>query len=157
MNDIKERDIMFIYCQGRFYFGNLSFALPNNVAVKTANSDIIVNGFKLYALDGSFEIQICCSNSSRNSYNEIEKILSNEECYQLVENIEAICFGGLNGYKFAYNDEKTLNEEYIFDVNNGGKYDILDIVVSISKLNIFFDDNCKAEIVHELLNGLKRE
>ncbi len=145
---------MFIYKNGRFNFGNVSFALPDGMAVETANCDVVLDGFLLCSLDESFEVSIDCSSDNISAHDDILGICNEDTGYNLIRDITPISYGGLNGYMAVYENEDTINEEYIFDTPNGGEYDLLDIFVSIEKGNSSYDEAYKNRVVSEILNNI---
>ncbi len=146
---------MFIYKNGRFHFGNVSFALPEDIAVETAYADVIIDGFCLHSLNKSFEVSISCSDAGINAHDEISSAFDEEADYELIGEILSISCSGLNGYMAKYENKTTLNEEYAFDTPNGGEYDLLDILVSIKKGSDTYDEAYKNRVVSEILNNIK--
>ena len=146
---------MFIYKNGRFGFGSVSFALPEDIAVDTAYTDVIIDGFCLRPLNKSFEVSISCSDSGMKAYDEIASVINDGAGYKLIGEILPISYGGLNGYMVKYENESALNEEYAFDTPNGGEYDLIDIFVSIKKRSNTYDEAYKNRVVSEILNNIK--
>lgn len=146
---------MLIYNNGRFSVGALSFELPNGIGVDTGNDEICGQGFYLVAPDESFIVQIDIKESDNNAYEEFSHILDDETSYKLIGKIEKFSVGGLNGYKAAYEDEDTLNEEYAFDLNECEDYTVLSVFVMIRKSYGTYDENYKNRVVSELLNSIK--
>ena len=146
---------MLIYNNGRFSAGALSFELPNGIGGDTGNDEICGQGFYLVAPDESFIVQIDIKQSDNNAYEEFSHILDDETSYKLIGKIANFAVGGLEGYKAVYEDEDTLNEEYTFDLNEGGDYTVLDVFVMIRKDCTTYDENYKNKIVSELLNSIK--
>ena len=146
---------MLIYNNGRFSAGALSFELPNGIGVDTGNDEICGQGFYLVAPDESFIVQIDIKQSDNNAYEEFSHIFDDETSYKLIGKTEKYSVGGLDGYKAIYEDEDTLNEEYTFDLNEGGDYTVLDVFVMIRKDCTTYDENYKNKIVSELLNSIK--
>ena len=75
--------------------------------------------------------------------------------YLLIGEIEKISAGGLCGYKAKYEDKRTVNEEYIFDIPNSRAFNLLDIYIMIKKSSITYDESYKNRIVAEILNGIE--
>ena len=69
--------------------------------------------------------------------------------------IEKISAGGLCGYKAKYEDKRTVNEEYIFDIPNSRMFNLLDIYIMIKKSSITYDESYKNRIVAEILDGIE--
>lgn len=147
---------MLIYNNGRFSLGSVSFKLPNGIGIDTGSDEICGYGFHLYAPDKSFSIQIDIKESQNTAHREIAHNFDGQFSYQLIGEIESISAGGLNGYKAFYEDKRTYNEEYAFDLVGCGNYTLLDIYVMIWK-DAEYDEKYMKHIVDELLRSIERE
>ncbi len=144
---------MLIYQDGRFYFGEASFVLPNGVAIDTENEESLISGFFLYALDKSFEGMIRCMDTDLKAYDMLSGLM-NGDAYKQIGKLEPLICGGLKGYKCVYEDSRTQNEEYAFDVENGGKYRLLNVYVSVEKTSKSYDEAYKNRVINEILSGI---
>ena len=147
---------MLIYENGRFSLGNVSFKLPEEICIDTSSDELCGQGFHLYAPDKSFSIQIDFKESSNTALREIEHNFDGQFSYRLIGEIEPFSVGGLNGYKAYYENEKTYNEEYAFELTGCGGCTILDIYLMIWK-GTGYDETYKNRILSELLAGIKRK
>ena len=146
---------MLIYKDGCFHVGNVSFILPDDIALDTSSDEICGQGFHLHAPDGSFTVQIDCKESENTAYREIEHNFDGQFSYKLIGEIKKITAGGFDGYKAFYEDEISLNEEYAFDLTDCGEYTLLDIYVMIHKNSEDYDETYKNRIVTEILDGIR--
>ena len=146
---------MLVYRNGRLYCGNVSFKLPNEICVDTQNSEICENGIHLCAPDKSFIIQVEFKPGKKNAYEELSHYFNGQLSYLLIGEIEKISAGGLCGYKAKYEDKRTVNEEYIFDIPNSRMFNLLDIYIMIKKSSITYDESYKNRIVAEMLDGIE--
>ncbi len=148
---------MLIYNNGHFSLGSVSFKLPNGIGVDTDNEEINGEGLTLVALDKSFTVQIAFDESEENADKAFAHIFDEECSYELIGEIEKITASSLKGYKAVYEDGRTLNEEYAFDIDKCERYNILNIYVMIRKNCAVYDESYKNRIVTEILEGINRK
>ena len=146
---------MLVYRNGRLYCGKVSFKLPNEICIDTSNNETCENGIHLCAPDKSFIVQIDFRETGRNAYEEISHYFKGQLSYLLIGEIEEVSTGGLCGYKAKYEDKRTINEEYIFNITNSRKSTLLDIYIMIKKSSITYDEGYKNRIVAEILDGIE--
>ncbi len=147
---------MFICKKAEFEFDNISFALPEDMYLDTANSEVALDGFYLIAPDGSFEIEIGCYNSDHNAYDSLSHLVSEEVGYILTEKIQAICCGGLKGYMCRYYDNTSVNEEYAFDIENGTQYNRMNIFITSKRQGKPCNEVLKQKAVDDILKSIKK-
>lgn len=145
---------MLLYKNGRFFCGNVSITLPNDICIETGSDEICGQGFHLYSPEKSFSIQIDFKESPNTAHREIEHNFDGQFSYQLIGEVEPISAGGLSGYKAYYEDKSTYNEEYAFDLEECGQYSLLDIYVMRWK-DSEYDGNYMNRIVSEILAGIE--
>lgn len=148
---------MLIYENGRFSLGSVSFKLPNGIGIDTGSDEICGQGFYLTAPDESFVVQIDAKESRNNAHREIAHNFDGQFSYRLIGEIEEVNANGLKGYKANYEDNKTYNEEYAFELDECGDFNLLDIYVMIRKDNTTYDEVYKNRVVKEILDSIKAD
>lgn len=145
---------MLIYNDGCFSLGSVSFKLPNGIGIDTGSDEICGQGFYLTAPDESFVVQIDAKESRNTAHREIAHNFDGQFSYRLIGEIEEVNAHGLKGYIATYEDDKTYNEEYAFDLDECGAFNLLDIYVMIRKDSTTYDEAYKSRIVAEILDGI---
>lgn len=103
--------------QGRFYIGNISFSLPNNTYVTSVTEIEIENGIGIVSDDEKVVVMIMGNDYAESAKESIESIFDSETGYEKVGEIEEVTLAEFNGYKVMYQDQRSVNIECCFDVN----------------------------------------
>lgn len=144
---------MLIYDNGRFTMGKVSFQLPNGVGIDTSSDELSGEGFCLYAPDKRCSILIDFVKSEKNAYQTICKNFDAALGYKPIEEIQTFSCGGLSGYKAYFEDDENYHEEYVLDLVDCEKANLLDIYILIDKDS--YNQILKDKIVKEILDSIK--
>lgn len=145
---------MLLHNDGYFSCGEVSFKLPDGIYVDTNTDEVCGQGFLLVSPDESFRILIDIKSKKLSAYETLALNFNGELSYRLIGEIESISHGGLCGYKALFENDKSLNEEYIFEVR-GEEQVLIDVFVLIHKNSSCYDEEFKDATVAKILDSIK--
>ena len=103
---------------GRFYLGNVSFILPDEMYINPYCEVDIEAGFELVSSDKKLYLTVMGNEVADNAKEEIESIFDEEGCFEQVGEIESLDSGGLKGYCVKYLSTHCFNIECALDLPN---------------------------------------
>lgn len=101
---------------GRFYLGNVSFVLPDDMYINPYCEVDIEAGFELISADGRTYITVMGNESADNAKEAIESIFDEEGTFEQLSDIQNIRVEDLNGYWVKYKSSKYINIECAIDL-----------------------------------------
>lgn len=119
---------MIFYKDNRFYFGNISFCLPDDVYLNV-NCQEYDDCIELQPSGSDFRIIIFMDYSESGAKQFFTK---DEEkvCYRLVGEVTPIVLGTLTGYSISYSSKHNAYAEYRFDMD-GNEKNIFGILIHV--------------------------
>lgn len=109
---------MIQYKHNRFYIGEISFMLPDEIYIKNDPDFIFENGLMLISSDQTHKIELRFEEGRLNSADELQRTRLRGMKIQIIEPIETITHNGLSVYAVTY----RLSDEEIYEV----RFDLYD-------------------------------
>lgn len=141
---------MFLYKDNRFYLGNISFCLPNDIYINTC-CDEYNNCIELHPTDTNFRIIIYAEQNKAGAKHFFSE--GEEMCYRRVGETEKILIDNICGYMISYESTHNAYQEYRFDVDSG-ESNVLGIILHGEK-PVTINTVLKHPITEKLLQSLK--
>ncbi len=144
---------MFLYKDNRFYFGNISFRLPDDVYLN-ANCQEYDDCIELRPIGCDFRIIIFQDYSEGGAKQFFTKD-EEKACYRWVGEVTPMAFGNLTGYSLSYNSTHNAYTEYRFDVG-GEKNCILGFLIHV-KTSVDIADAMNHPAVFSLFQSIEKD
>lgn len=93
---------MLLYENHRFYFGGVSFAIPDGYYLDTNYGDGAENSLDFWTKDMSLRIRIAIEQETKGPLEELKSVIRDLEDCVVLEGPDAILQNGLAGYKAIY-------------------------------------------------------
>lgn len=103
---------------GRFYLGNVSFMLPDDMYINSYCEVDIEAGFELVSSDRKLYLTVMGNGSADNAKETIESIFDEEGTFEQLNEIQPVRVDALDGYWVKYKSSKCINVECALDLPN---------------------------------------
>ena len=112
---------MLLYENHRFYFGGVSFAIPDGYYLDTNYGDGAENSLDFWTKDMSLRIRIAIEQETKGPLVELNSVIRDLEDCVVLEGPDAILQNGLAGYKAIYDTGRRQYCEMRYAVPGGGE------------------------------------
>ena len=111
---------MLLYKNHRFYFGGVSFAIPDGYYLDTNYGDGAENSLDFWTKDMSLRIRIAIEQETKGPLEELKSVIRDLEDCVVLEGPDAILQNGLAGYKAIYDTGRRQYCEMRYTVSGTG-------------------------------------
>ena len=111
---------MLLYENHRFYFGGVSFAIPDGYYLDTNYGDGAENSLDFWTKDMSLRIRIAIEQETKGPLEELKSVIRDLEDCVVLEGPDAILQNGLAGYKAIYDTGRRQYCEMRYAVSGTG-------------------------------------
>ena len=147
---------MMYYRNGRFYLGNLSFALPDDIALDTCQGADYEDTFEIHSTDEALCVHLYAEYSDVSPKEFFEGDSLEPDTFQRLSGIQPILCGGLYGYFLPYTTGERNYCEYRFRLIDEASGNNTFCIVTRSEC-LEYTEILAHRVVQELLESIQRE
>lgn len=144
---------MILHQNNRFYFGNISFSLPDNICLFRSDEVVSDSGLELIAPDKSYRIDIQGYESEFPGKGFFEEMLE-PEAFRWLGNVTPFVYHGISGCFLCYESGEIAYCEILFDLQHR-KFNILSVLFYCKKNKMDIGTMMKGKAAQDLLNSFQ--